>query len=163
MIKIALITAGFVLSVLLVAATQWFETETQKVERINKEHLAEIKRLKKIAQINKWLDKVVKPSLDALPQSEAQSESSLVAFYDKYAKEMNFKVSKYIYSDTNSHNLDIFFEIKRNDKRALEKLMTLKYKSGFLRFKNFTLKDDIVNGTLQLVQPFYGEENASHR
>ncbi len=162
MTRIAIITIAFVLSTLLIAVSQWFENETQKVVSINNEHLAEIKRLKKISQINEWLDTVVRPSLESLPKNETLSENSLVVFYDRYAKEMNFKVSKYIYNDTNSHNLDILFEVRRSEKDTLKKLMTLRYESGFLRFKNFEQKADVLNGTLQLVQPFYGEENASH-
>ena len=163
MIRIAIITVGFVLSVLMFAAMQWFEVEETNVENINKEHLSEIERLKKISQINKWLNRVVKPSLEALPSSETLSENSLVQFYDTYSKELNFKVARYIYNEENSHNLDIDFKITRNKKSALQKLMNLKYQSGFLKFDRFELKQDTVNGRLQLVQPFYGETNASHR
>ncbi len=161
--RIAIITAGFVLSALMIAAMEWFEIEEKNVENINKEHLSEIKRLKKISQINKWLNKVVKPSLDALPTNETLSESSLVTFYDTYSRDLNFKISRYIYNEENSHNLDIDFSIERDKKRSLEKLMQLKYKSGFLKFDRFELKSNTLSGKLQLVQPFYGENNASHR
>ncbi len=162
MIRIAIITTGFIISVLMMAVTHWFEIEQTKVERINQEHLSEIRRLRKIAQINKWLDRVVKPSLAALPKNETLSEASLVAFYDKYANDLNFEVEKYIYSDENSHNMDIKFNVERTDKVSLEKLMNLKYKSGFLRFARFKLEKKAVAGSLQLVQPYYGDNNASH-
>jgi len=161
-IKLVAISMGFVLSVLMIALVSWFETEEQKVEAINQQHLQEIKRLQKISKINKWLDKVVKPSLAKTPSDANRSDEPIVQFFDQYADEFHFQVQKYIYKDENTHNLNIEFELLRDEKKALEKLMTLKYKRGFLQFNHFKVRDEKVLGELQIVQPFYGDNNASH-
>ena len=161
-IRLIAISFGFIMSVLMIALVSWFETEEQKVEAINQQHLQEIKRLQKISKINIWLDKVVKPSLAKTPSDANRSDEPIVAFFDQYAPEFHFQVQKYIYEDKNTHNLDIKFELLRDEKEALTKLMTLKYKRGFLQFNNFRVKDEKVLGELQIVQPFYGDINASH-
>lgn len=163
MIRIVAITLALSMSVLLAALVQWFQTEELNVENINTEHLHEIKRLQKISKINKWLDKVVAPSLAALPKNEERSDDSLVKFYDLHADAFHFKITKYIYNDPNTHNLNISFKVRRDEKNNLENLMKLKYPNGFLQFNSLKLKDDTVIGELQLVQPFYGEQNASQR
>jgi len=161
-IKLIAISFGFIVSVLMFALSSWFEVEEMKVETINSQHLQEIKRLQKISKINKWLDKVVKPSLAKTPNDANSSDEPIVAFFDQYAPEFHFQVQKYIYVDENTHNLNIEFELLRDEKEALQKLMTLKYKRGFLQFNSFNVKDEKVRGELQIVQPFYGDTNASY-
>lgn len=161
MIKIVAITLSFVLSVLMLSLTTWFENESLKIQEINKQHKQEIQKLREIAKINLWLDKVVKPSLEKVPTNIASTDDSLVNFFDEYSQAYNFRVSKYIYKDENSRNLDIKFNILRNAKKELKNLMTLKYNKGFLRFNNFDLKDKKIMGEIEVVQPFYGDMNAS--
>lgn len=161
MIKIVAITLSFVLSVLMLSLTTWFENESLKVQEINKQHQHEIKKLRQIAKINSWLDRVVKPSLAKVPTNLASTDDSLVDFFDQYSQTYNFRVSKYIHKDENSRNLDIKFNISRNAKRELKNLMTLKYNKGFLRFNYFELKDKKIMGEIEVVQPFYGDMNAS--
>lgn len=161
MIKIVAITLSFVLSVLMFSLTSWFENESLKLQKINKQHQKEIQKLRQIAKINAWLDKVVKPSLSKVPTNLASTDDSLVNFFDAYSQNYNFTVSKYIHQDEHSRNLDIKFDIFRNEQQELQNLMTLKYKKGFLRFNNFELKDKKIMGEIEVVQPFYGDMNAS--
>ena len=160
-IKLIAISFGFIFSVLFLALSEWFIQEETKVEQINKQHLEDIQRLKKISKINKWLEAVVKPSLDALPTDIKSSDASLVDFFDTYSHQFNFKVDKYIYKDVNTYNLNIGFIVPRNNKDILESLMKLKYKKGFLRFSNFQLDENKIKGEIQVVQPFYKDTNAS--
>ena len=162
-VKIAIATFGFVVAILMFALASWFEIEEIKVKSINRQHLQEIKKLRKISKINSWLDKVVKPSLSATPTDANASDKPIVNFFDEYSYEFNFEVEKYIYNDENTHNLNIKFSISRNEQERLEDLMKLKYKKGFLQFNDFEVKDKLVKGELQIVQPFYGESNASNK
>jgi len=162
-LRIAIATVGFVVAILMFALATWFEQEEIKVQSINRQHLQEIKKLRKISKINGWLDKVVKPSLSATPTDANASDEPIVNFFDEYANEFNFQVDKYIYNDENTHNLNIKFSISRNELEKLEDLMKLKYKKGFLQFNDFQLKEKLIKGELQIVQPFYGESNASNK
>jgi hypothetical protein len=161
MIKIIAISLGFILSILMISVTSWFENETLKVQAINKEHKREIQKLQKIASINAWLDEVVKPSLEKVPKNLSASDDSLVNFFDLYSNTYNFQVANYLHKDQNSRNLDIRFSISRNAKEELKRLMTLRYQKGFLRFNTFHLGDKEVKGEIEIVQPFYGDLNAS--
>jgi len=160
--KITIATLGFIFAILLFALSSWFQAEELTVKSINREHLKEIKKLRKISKINSWLDKVVKPSLAATPTDANASDAPIVEFFDEYASDFHFQVEKYIYNDENTHNLNIEFLISRDEKKILEHLMQLKYKKGFLQFNNFQVRDKDIKGELQIVQPFYGESNASN-
>lgn len=161
MIKIAAISLALVLSVLMLALTEWFDEQQNVVLQINREHRSEIQKLKKIKTINEWLDRIVKPSLDKVPVGIQDSDEGLVSFFDEHAEKFNFKVTKYIYKSEQTHNLDISFKIPRNDKERLSELLSLKRDIGFLQFKTFTLKDKDLVGKLRIIQPLYGDINAS--
>lgn len=161
MLKIVAITLAFVLSVLMVSLSTWFKNESLKVEEINKVHKDDIYKLRRIAKINAWLDRVVKPSLEKVPTNLIATDENLVHFFDQYASTYNFTVSRYIYKDKNSRNLAIQFHISRNAKKELKDLMTLKYNKGFLKFNSFDLQDKNIMGNIEVVQPFYGDLNAS--
>ena len=163
-LKIAIATFGFIFAILMFALASWFETEELQVQSINRQHLQEIRKLRKISKINSWLDKVVKPSLSKTPTDANASDGPIVNFFDEYAYEFDFEVDKYIYDDENTHNLNIKFSISRDQQETLENLMKLKYQKGFLQFNNFEVKDKLIKGELKIVQPFYGEgeSNASN-
>lgn len=163
MIKIVAISLALVLSVLMLALSNWFTQEEAIVSKINQEYKSEIQKLKKIKSINEWLDKIVKPELDKVPLDIENSDEDLVRFFDKNAENFNFKVNKYIYENEKTHNIDITFEILRNDKDRLTEILQLKRNIGFIQFKSFTLKDKKLTGELRIIQPLYGDINASHR
>lgn len=163
MIKIVAISLALVLSVLMLALSNWFTQEEAIVSKINQEYKSEIQKLKKIKSINEWLDKIVKPELDKVPLDIENSDEDLVRFFDKNAENFNFKVNKYIYENEKTHNIDITFEILRNDKDRLTEILQLRRNIGFIQFKSFTLKDKKLTGELRIIQPLYGDINASHR
>lgn len=149
-------------SVLLYALGLWYETQQQKLETINKEHTRDIKTLREIRQINVWLEKDIEPFLRALPKDTSSSKNQLVLFFDRYSQLFDFKVEKYIYEDEFTQNLDIAFSVNRDNNKDLKKLMQLKYKTGYIEFKNFKVDDKKVTGILHLVQPMgNGDQNAS--
>jgi hypothetical protein len=158
MVKMFIISFFLISSVLFFAVTNWFENEQIKVNKITKKHLNDIRRLRKIAKINQWMDKIVKPSLDRLKSDVESTDNDLVDFYDKYSQQFNFRVSKYIYTDVNTQNLDIKFSILRDDISILKELTSLKHKSGFLHFNSFDIDDKSIKGELQIVQPYYGDK-----
>jgi hypothetical protein len=161
-LKLIAISFAFTLSTLLFALTSWFEIEEQNLQTINHQHIQEIKKLQKISKINKWLNNVIRPSLEKMPNDANQSDEPIITFFDTYAKKFHFQLENYIYKDENTHNLTIKFELLRSEKETLLELMTLKYKKGFLQFNSFTLEDEKVRGKLRVIQPFYGDSNASH-
>jgi hypothetical protein len=143
------------------AVMDWFDEEQINVQKINRQHLDEIKSLRDIAKINAWMDKVVKPSLDKIPKNIEASDDGLVDFFDSYSKVFDFYVVKYIYVDENSKNLNIGFSVVRNSQETLKKLMQLKYVKGFLKFNKFKMNEKTIDGEIQVIQPFYGDMNAS--
>jgi len=161
MIKLVAITLAFMLSILMLALSDWFIEQEQIVEKINKEHRSEIQKLKKIKKVNEWLNKVVKPSLDNVPKGVEDSDDGLVNFFDKHAKSFKFQVKKYIYKNEDTHNIDIAFEVPRNDKKRINDLVLLNREKGFLQFTNFSLQDKRILGELRVIQPFYGDSNES--
>jgi hypothetical protein len=159
--KIILATLLGVCSILLFSLNGWFRSEITVLQNINQKHIQEMRRLHKIEKINRWLDAVVKPSLQNLPKDAQENDANLVQFFDLYAEDFHFVVEKYLYDDKNSHNLDINFEIPREEKETLLELMKLHFPNGFLRFKSFQILGTKIKGTLQLIQPNY--ENSLKR
>jgi type I site-specific restriction endonuclease len=143
------------------SSSAWFEKEQLKIEKINKAHLKNIEKLKKIAQINSWLDTIVKPKLKITPNSENLADENLVRYFDLHSKNLNLEVSKYIYSDAVAKHLLVNYEISRFELEKLEKLISLHYTEGFLQFREFDVDKKIVKGTIQFVQPFNGDKNES--
>ncbi len=158
MIKIFTITLSTVLMVLMLASISWFEQEQEKVETINKKHREDIRKLKKIAQINAWLDSI---RFKTLSESENEAEYHLVSYFDDNAKTYDFQVNRYIYKDNTAKNLDISYTIDRNNSKNLDALMSIHYKNGFLQFKKLEMDQKGIKGEIQLIQPYNGENNAS--
>jgi len=154
-------TLSFVVTMLLVALVNWFEIESNNIDKINKKHLSEIERLNKIAKINTWLDTVIQPHIASLPTNKELADQNLVKYFDLYSKNLHFRVSHYIYGEENLRNLDIEFTVDRDQKKSILQLMQLQYTQGFLQFNNFEINKGKIKGELHLIQPFYGENNAS--
>ncbi len=161
MIKLIAITFSIILSVIMVASVSWFEKEQEKIERINKNHLKDIQKLKKISQINSWLDSIVKPKLKITPANEDLADDNLVRYFDTHSKELNLQVSRYIYADDVAKHMIVTYEVKRSKLQELKKLMNLYFKEGFLQFRELHVDEKTVKGTIELVQPFNGENNVS--
>lgn len=159
--KAVIISIVFMCSVLFYTLGLWYETQQQKLEVINKEHTRNIRTLREIRQINLWLEKDIEPFLQVLPKNTSSSKNQLVLFFDQYSQLFDFKVEKYIYKDGFTQNLDISFTVNR-DNKDLKKLIQLKYKTGYIEFKNFKVDDKKITGILHLVQPMVnGDQNAS--
>jgi len=151
--KIAIISVVFVSAILFYILSLWYEGQEKELISINQEYIKDIRTLREIRQINKWLKENIEPFLLSLPKNTSSSNDKLVLFFDHYSKLFNFKVEKYIYEEESTQNLDIAFSLNRDDKKDLQKLMQLKYKSGYIEFKNFKIDDKKITGTLKLVQP----------
>jgi len=163
MVRILFVGFLLIVSVFLYALSTWFDNETVKVHKINRQHTVEIRRLHKITKINNWLDTYVKPYLAKIPTDANQSDDPIINFFDKYATDFQFQVDRYIYKEKDTHNLKVNFVLALKNKPYLEELMKLQYPQGFLQFTNFQMKDHILRGDLLIVQPYYGENNASHK
>ena len=161
MIKILTITLTIVLSVLMIASISWFELEQEKVDAINKKHVEDIQKLKKISQINIWLENIVKSKIQTLSAREDEVVSNLVRYFDDNAKAYNFQVNRYMYNDNNTKNIDIKYSVDRNETRHLNGLMSISYDDGFLQFKKFEMDQKHIRGEIQLIQPYNGDNNAS--
>ncbi len=160
--RIIIATISFVLTMLLLALINWFEIESGNIDKINKKHLSEIERLNKIAKINTWLDTVIQPHIASLPTNKELADHNLVKYFDLYSKNLHFRVSHYIYGEDNLRNLDIEFTLQREQKKHVLQLMQLQYAQGFLQFNTLEVNKEKIKGELHLIQPFYGENNASH-
>jgi len=161
MIRLIAIGFSIVLSILLLSTISWFEMEETKIAEINKKNLIHIENFKKIQKINVWLEKYVKPSIMLRPDTALEAEENLVKYFDNNAVLYDFLVSKYIYSDGLGKYLDVMFEVKRENRETLGKLMDLHFKKGFLQFKEFKLDTDSISGNIQIIQPFSEDNNES--
>lgn len=159
MIKTISITLSIVLIILMLSSISWFELEQEKIETINKKHIEDIEKLKKITQINIWLDSIVKTKIRTL--SERESENKLVSYFDHNAALYNFQVKRYMYNDKNTKNLNVSFKVDRNNISNLNNLMSIQYIDGFLQFKKFEMNEKSIKGEIQLIQPYNGDNNAS--
>ncbi|QOY53062.1 hypothetical protein [Candidatus Sulfurimonas baltica] len=160
-IKSLIITLSLTLSAMLFNSISWFESEQQKIIQINKEHIRDIRKLKKISQINTWLDDNIKPSIVSLPENDYLAEENLVSFFDSNAKNLNFKVNKYIYDQGVSKHLDVYYEIDRDNKAQLKALIEIQYQKGFIRFKELNVREKIITGEIQILQIYKGDNNES--
>lgn len=161
MIKTISITFSIVLIVLLFSSISWFELEQQKVEEINRKHIEDIEKLKKISQINILLENIIKTKVQTLSEREAQAENHLVNYFDNNADLYNFQIKKYIYNAENTKNLNVSFKLDRNNASNLNNLISMQYIDGFLQFKKFEMNQKNINGEIQLIQPYNGDNNAS--
>jgi len=161
MIKIVITTIFLVVSVFLLALSSYFEQEQHAIEKINKKHIENIKKLDKIAQINTWLDTIIKSKLGTFSQNEDEAEYHLVTYFDRYVEKYHFQVNRYIYDKDDAKNLDISYEIKRNDTKALDALMSIEYENGFLQFNQLEMDSKSVKGSIRLIQPYSKDNNAS--
>ena len=161
MIKTISITLSMVLIVLMLSLISWFELEQQKVEEINKKHIEDIEKLKKISHINILLENIVKTKVQSLSEREAEAENNLVNYFDNNSELYDFKIKQYIYNDENTKNLNVSFKVDRNNESNLNNLISMQYKDGFIQFKKFEMTDKNVNGEIQLIQPYNGDNNAS--
>ena len=161
MIKLIAITFSLTLSFLMLASISWFEKEQLKVESINKEHLVQIEKLRKIGKINTWLDNVVKPLLISLPKTQKEAESNLISYFDTHQQNYTLSVKQFIHKDDVAIYLLNDFSLDRSKLNILESFTNVHYPYGFLQFQEFSLNKKNLQGTLLLIQPFYGEDNVS--
>jgi hypothetical protein len=159
MIKPIIILLNLSLSILLISLISWFEFKESEINSINSKHLRNIQKLKKIPNINKAIEKNLRPTLKILPKTSAEADLKLITFFDKNNNQYNFSVTKYIYNDNIAHYLEIKYSIERDKREKLLNFKSLKFLSGFIQFKEFNLKDSYLNGTLLLIQPYSKEEN----
>lgn len=164
MIKIIIISFLMILAVLFSSLSAWYLKQDQKLQAINNEHLSEIRKVRKMKEINFWLESKVDPFLSSLPQDTVSSEKNIVIFYDKYSNQFSFKISQYLYADELTQNIDIQFSCAKANKKLLTNLMLLKYPTGYIQFKELKTFGKNVQGVLQVVQPVSnkGDDNASH-
>lgn len=158
MIKLIAITLSLILSVLIFSLSSWFEQEEIKIESMNKKHLQDIEKIKKIDQLNSWLDTKVEARLKVVPNSVDEVDKHFIKYFDKNSKRYNFLIKKYIYKDENVKKFDISYKINRNSKEDLINFMHLNYKDGFLEFKSYKLDKESLVGELQLIE-FYKEDH----
>ena len=159
--KLIFITVSMIFAMFMLATIPWFEKEMQKIEQINRAHTAKISKIKKFSEISSWLNKTVKQSMLDNQVDAEKAEHNLVFFYDKYADLYNFRLNKYIINDTISKSLSIYYTLKRDNQRIVKSFIYLDYGDGFLKFQNFHINSREINGNFLLIQPFYGEKNAS--
>ncbi|HFU75364.1 MAG TPA: hypothetical protein ENK66_03880 [Arcobacter sp.] len=164
MIKISIIFLFMILAILLFSLSDWYTEQNQKFQAVNNEHLREIRKLRKIKELNVWLQNRVEPFLSSLPNDMAASDKNIVLFFDENSNKFNFKVSKYLYSDELTQNLDILFSCHRSNKKQLAKLIQLQYPTGYIQFRELKTFGKNITGMLQIVQPVFskGDDNASH-
>ena len=159
--NIIFITINLVFIVLLLSLIDWFEKEEFKVKSINKQYTENIKKMEKVSQINKWVYDDIFPIIKRKQNASQNSDENLITFFDDNADKYNFIVDKYIYSDSLSKNIDLSYSINIDDKEKLTNFINIKYKSGFLQFRELKMDKKSLSGTLQVIQPHDGKINAS--
>ncbi len=161
MVKIFITFINISLVILLLSLVSWFEKKDIEIQDVNRKHMSDIRKLKNIPAINKSINKYVRPALKVWPKSDEKADLKLIRFFDKHALEYDFIVNKYLYHDSIAHYLEIEYSIPRSNKKALYDFLQTKFHGGFIQFLNFNVKDKKLEGTLQVIQPFTGDNNAS--
>ena len=161
MLKFFIVFINIALVILLLSLTTWFEKRDIEIQNINSKHLRDIAKLRNIPKINNAIEKYVKPELKVWPKSDERADLKLIQFFDRYAIPYHFVVNKYLYKDTIAHYLEIDYSIDRNKKKELLHFLQTQFKGGFIQFRSFDLDKEKLKGTIQLIQPFTGENNAS--
>jgi len=158
--RLFMITLNITVSVILLCSISWFEDEEQKIISINKAHLKDINTLNKIKEINIFL-KQNKQLSTIKSETNLQADKQLVKFFDKYSKQYNFKIDRYITQDSVAKYLQIKYKLIQDNNNNFINLLMLDYKSGFLEFEKLDIRDNIIKGQIKLVQLYYGDSNVS--
>ncbi|MBT5934273.1 hypothetical protein [Sulfurimonas sp.] len=159
--NIIFITINFAILVLLLTLIDWFEIEQLKVEAINRQYKKNIKKMEKVSQINKWINNDIFPIIKTKQNSSQNSDENLITFFDDNVNKYNFIVSRYIYSENISKNIDLSYSLNRGDKDQLANFVNMKFKNGFLEFRELKMDESSLKGTIKVVQQYNGESNVS--
>ena len=164
MTKIFFITLNIILIFSLYFLDTWYEEETALVKKINKKYTKNIKELRTITKINKWLQTEVKGDLIPLSKESEYIDLQLIKFFDMYASKYNFKVKKFIYKDHFAHFLEIEYTLPRDSYKKLISFLHQKYGTGYRVLKSFKVDQNSLNGEMLLVQPYISHRvNISNR
>ena len=154
MIKIILIIVNIIFILFLYFLNQWFENEDSKIVTINKKYITNTRKLKEIGKIDKWLGEKVKYNLVQIPLNSEVADLRLIHFFDKYAKNYNFLVEKFIYNDEYARFLNIKYSFSRKNYTKLVNFMKMQYKGGYKIIDYLQLDKNTLKGELIIIQPF---------
>ena len=158
--RVLIISLNFIIFVLLLGMVSWLEQEEIRIEATNKAYYRNIHKLEKIAQINIWLDDVV--SITKRKESNPEEiDGNMIEFFDKNKNKYNLLVKRYFYDDMTTKNLDLSYRVDVNNRKTIEDFITVDYEDGFLQFVEFRFDEKSINGKLQLLQSYNGENNVS--
>ncbi len=158
MFRIIIVTINVIIIISLYFLNIWYGNESIKISKINEKYIRDIRRLKKIIKIDKWLKENIKKDIATLPIDNNAANRDLIRFFDMYAKEYNFKISNFIYKNNRAFFLKIEFKIPRKDIDKLENFVKLRYKDGLKTFSKFSIIRNFIKGELILIQPINVEE-----
>ncbi len=156
--KIILISANIILVIFLYFLNIWYEDEDVKIRQINKSYTENIRKLDKLAKINRWISENVKQNFIPFPDSAQNADLKLISFFDTYATKYSFQVQKFIYKDKYAHFLNIKYTLPRSNYTKLVQFMKQKYKSGYKMLQSFNVDKDTLQGELIIIQPYLLEE-----
>ena len=117
--------------------------------------------MEKVSQINKWINNDIFPIIKTKQNSSQNSDENLITFFDDNVNKYNFIVSRYIYSENISKNIDLSYSLNRGDKDQLANFVNMKFKNGFLEFRELKMDESSLKGTIKVVQQYNGESNVS--
>jgi len=159
-IKIIIISINFALSMVLIASISWFEQENLKIENINKKQSEDILKLKKIGEINLWLDSIDKSMYKVIEKDSDRADENLLKFYGTHEKNYNLVIKRFIYEDSISKNMNMLYSVNRENLKDISGLVSLDYDSGFVQFRELNINKTTITGEIQLIQLYNGEYNA---
>ncbi|MDO8453567.1 MAG: hypothetical protein Q7S59_03230 [Sulfurimonas sp.] len=160
MIKIIIISINFVLAILLMASISWFEQEHLKIEKINKKRLEDIEKLKKISQINLWIESVNQSMYYKMIEKDAdKADDNLIKFYDGHVENYNLVIKRFIHEDESSKNMNMLYSVNRNNFKDVVGLIGLECDGGFLHFCELKMDKTTITGEIQMIHLYHGGNN----
>lgn len=155
--KILFVLVSLLLSVSIYFFSIWLDKSIFALNRANEKYINNIRKAKKIQDIDIWLREKVSSKLKQVPVKTKDAELNLINFFDKYSDIFNLKVKKYIYNEGLAKHLGVTFDLPRNNKKKLEQFFTTTFPNGYISYKTLDIGKD-VTGYIDIIQPVNEEK-----
>jgi len=156
-----IITFALLIFVLSTAFATWLEEQSQKIDALNRKYATDIEKLRTIAQINSFIESEIAPFMVDEQSNSTEMDKKLIYFASENQNRYNLLVEKYIYEDDFAKNIDLSYKIERDKKDLLNDFLSMKYKDGFIQFRELKLNAKELSGIFQVIQPFSIENKLS--
>ncbi|WP_456323770.1 hypothetical protein [Hydrogenimonas sp.] len=153
----------FFIGALFLPLSAWLDDKSLEIQKINRRHLIDIRKLKKIKEINAFLEKEIFPDMEKIGSADTY-DLQMLKYFDTYREPFGLKLERFIYFDKENAQMDYRFETPRQHKKRLYRLLNHKFENGMIGFFTFGVNEKSVEGKLRLYRLFAKKDrNASAR